>query len=144
MKKAICVDLDGTIIDYKQGWKSSSYFGEIVPGAKEALKDLKSKGWHIIIFTTRGENEEVENFLKRNDLIFDYINENPDNPEGTGKIKPYADIYIDDKAINFDGDWSKALSKIYSFSRWEEKDLKKNNSDEGYVRFLDRDYSQCF
>lgn len=144
MKKTICIDLDGTIIDYKEGWKGPSHFGEIIPGAKEALIDLKAKGWEIIILTTRRDKEKVKNFLERNNIVFDYINENPNKPEGAGEIKPHASIYLDDKAINFDGNWSKALTNIYSFKRWEERETGSYNEDDNYNKFLERDFNQCF
>jgi len=108
--KTIAVDLDGTILEYG-GWKGHSRFGKPLPGAKEALQKLKERGFVIIIWTTRDNKEEIARYLREQGIPFDYINENPYGPpDGSPKI--YADYYVDDKAIEFKGDWQEVLKKI--------------------------------
>lgn len=48
MHKIVCVDLDGTISHYVE-WVDETTFGSLVLGADLALRELKSKGYTIII-----------------------------------------------------------------------------------------------
>ena len=48
MHKVVCIDLDGTISHYVE-WVDEKTFGGIVPNADSALRELKSKGYTIII-----------------------------------------------------------------------------------------------
>lgn len=100
----VAVDLDGTICKY-DGWKGEDNFGEVRPGAKKALKKFQANGYRIIIFTTRGDTEAVGDFLHDNDIPYDYINENPDQPpNASGKV--IADVYLDDRAVDARSAWS--------------------------------------
>ena len=105
--KTIAVDLDGTLAEYT-GWKGEDDFGRARPGAREAIQKLHDQGHIIIIFTTRGRRDLVSHWLRDNGIVFDYINENPNQPEGTsGKV--VADVYIDDRAVNAKGAWDGVL-----------------------------------
>lgn len=107
----ICVDLDGTILEY-DGWKGPDHFGEPLPGAYEALSNLKAAGWLIIIYTTRGNEEDVAMQLKKHNLPFHYINYTPYQPPGSNAGKPIADVYLDDRAIRFEN-WQQAVCDIF-------------------------------
>lgn len=110
MPKTIVVDLDGTILEYG-GWRDHSHFGKPIPKAKESLQKLKERGYIIIIWTTRNNKEEIAHYLKKLGIPFDYINENPFQPPDCSN-KIYADYYVDDRAIEFRGDWQEVLGKI--------------------------------
>lgn len=116
--KTVCVDIDGTLVHY-DGWKGHENFGKIVEGAKEAMDTLHNHGWYIIIFTTRANKESIRNFLERSGIVYDSINENPYQPENAIGGKPIADVYIDDRAITFEGNWSESVDKILHFKTWE-------------------------
>jgi hypothetical protein len=108
--KTAAIDLDGTILEY-DGWHGEDNFGKVRPGCVEALSELKRQGWRIIIFTTRGNTEKVAQYLEANGVPFDHVNENPDQPEGSsGKV--IADVYVDDRAINAETDWSTILRNV--------------------------------
>ena len=85
--------------------------GKPIPKAKESLQKLKERGYIIIIWTTRNNKEEIAYYLKKLGIPFDYINENPFQPPDCSN-KIYADCYVDDKAIEFRGDWQEVLGKI--------------------------------
>ena len=97
------------------GWKGHKHFGEpIVSGfwgeflygipymmhPRDALRELKRRGYVIIIWTTRSNVEDVAEVLRKYDIPFDYIDENPYQPPDCSN-KIYADVYIDDRAVKF-------------------------------------------
>lgn len=116
-----CIDLDGTIASYKEGWQGAEHYGDPLPGVHKALRSLKEKGWRIIIFTTRGNETLTRLYLVKNNIPFDYINVNPDQPPGTSH-KPSADVYIDDRGIRFNGDWEATVKEVLEFTPWERKE----------------------
>jgi len=121
MYKIVAVDFDGVISHY-EGWKGVGVFGPPIKGAKEALLRLKEEGYTIIVFTTRGEEDLVKNYLQLAGIPFDFINENPPwAPENLNKKKPIADVYIDDRAISFKGEWEGVVEKVLSFRPWYNK-----------------------
>lgn len=123
--KTICIDFDGVIASYQDGWEGTDKFGTMVPGTDNALKVLKEEGYTIIIFTCRKVTEALKKYLKENNITYDYINENPNEPEGTNKGKPIADIYVDDRAVCFRGNWKWTLQDIAYFEPWEKNDKEE-------------------
>jgi hypothetical protein len=103
----IAVDFDGTLC--------KSEFPEIGKPNPRVIKWVRkqsAKGAKIILHTCR-ENalgraylDEAIDFCKRENILIDAVNENPfvvfDEKYGLTKTsrKIYADIYVDDKAIN--------------------------------------------
>ena len=111
------IDLDRTIHKYSKGWQDGSVYDDPVPGAKQVIDWLKSKGYEIVIFTTRASVENakdhgqdvndqiqgVENWLSNNNIYYDRVTAEKLN----------ADFYIDDKAIHIkDGNWLNVLKEI--------------------------------
>ena len=100
--KTIMIDLDGVLDNYK-GY--SEEIPEIREGGKEFVKKL-SKDYELILFTTRKTKKAVE-WLQDN-KIDKYFKE-------VTNVKEPAYIYIDDRAIKFDGDYNKTLDEIGDF-----------------------------
>lgn len=95
-KKTICIDFDGVIHDYSKGYQGEDVFGQMIPNADVGTSVLKKNGWSIIIFTTRKKTDKLEQWLKEHNIEYDYINENPTQPDNaSGKI--IADVYLDDR-----------------------------------------------
>lgn len=121
MNKTICIDFDGVIAEYSK-WKGKGFFGNPLPVAKEKISLLKEQGWKIIIHTTRSETDLIKSYLISHRIPFDYINHNPENiDQGCNLGKPLATVYLDDRAVCFDGDWDKAFNKIKTFEVWYRK-----------------------
>lgn len=94
----IAIDLDGTLAEQEVPFDADS-IGEPIERALAWVRRFRKAGARLIIFTVRGDNELVKDWLEEHDVPFDYINENPDQPEGSsGKI--FADIYYDDRAVD--------------------------------------------
>lgn len=117
--KTICIDFDGVISNYK-GYKGWGIFEEPVSGASEKINQLKEDGWKIIIFTTRSETKLIADYCKAHNILFDEINRNSDNHPYTNMGKPHADVYLDDRAINFSGNWEESYNNIRNFKPWNE------------------------
>lgn len=125
-KKTICIDFDGVINSYENGFQGKGKFDDPVPGCAEAIQNLKQAGHTIIIHTCRTEVHDIRNYLLDHNIPFDYFNFNPENREfDLNATKPLADIYIDDKALNFGGSWKGMVHKVENFETWLKTDSKR-------------------
>lgn len=76
-----------------------------------AMTVLKEQGHVIIIFSTRS-NQTLKEYCTKYKVPYDYLNENPEVEfEEGNKGKPAAHVYIDDKALYFQGQTSEELVK---------------------------------
>jgi len=117
----VCVDFDAVIAKYDI-WRGKGVFGEPVDGAIAGLQRLKNSGWKIIVFTTRSETDQVKEYLVSKGIPFDAINFNEENiDQGCSLCKPLADVYLDDRAVVFEGDWGIAVDRVQSFVPWFRK-----------------------
>ena len=107
LKKTILVDLDGVLNTYN-GKYDEKKLEPIADGAFEFIKKL-SKDYKVVIFTTR-------NLLNVSKWI---INNNLDKfVENVTNIKIPAYLIIDDRCINFNGDFTKLNKEIDNFKVW--------------------------
>ena len=116
-QRTACIDFDGVINNYT-GYKGIGVFEEPVPGAIENINKLKEAGWKIIIHTTRGETHLIKDYCEKYNIPVDEYNTNSNNYPHQNQGKPYADIYIDDRAVNFNGNWSETFDKAINFKTW--------------------------
>lgn len=121
MKKTVVFDLDGVIHSYKSGWKGIDIIpDEPVEGIREAIFDIRQAGYEVAVVSTRCAKpygkEAVREYLAKNEIEVDMICEE----------KPPAIVYIDDRAICFDGDSSTLLEKIEAFEPWYKKGCSAN------------------
>jgi len=96
MKTTIAVDFDGVIHKYSKGWNDGTIYDEPVEGAFEAMEILTRKGFNVVIFTARpNEDGKIGQYILEH-----WKAEDLDVPEITNK-KPRAFAYIDDRGIRF-------------------------------------------
>jgi hypothetical protein len=141
--KVVAVDFDGVINSYISGWKGPTETDAPVLSAAESLKTLYGRGYKIIIFSTRANTQEGI------DTIREYLRKHTKNNELADTIeitdqKPIADMYIDDRAIPFNGDWEETLKRIEEFEPWADQDktireIKEWTKGEGKYAFLKAD-----
>ena len=105
MRPTICIDLDG-VLNLFDSWRSPEYFHPLRPGAREFLERLSAANFRIVIFTVRWY-EWVEAWLDENGLR-EYVAEVTDK-------KPPAEVYLDDRAVCFRGDFEEAFQQIIHF-----------------------------
>ena len=115
-QRTACIDFDGPLADYSQGFLGVDKFGPPVDGAAEGMHELKDAGWKLIIHTTRPDTPVLRAYLADNGIPFDEINTNSEQPEGANPGKPIADIYLDDRAVRFTS-WGKALVDVNSLHK---------------------------
>lgn len=109
-KKTILLDLDGVLNTY-DGKYDKSYIPPIKDGAYQLIKEL-SEDYKIVIFTTRNSliasKWVIENGLDK------YV-------ENVTNVKESAYLIIDDRCINFDGDFERLKERIKNFEVWYKK-----------------------
>lgn len=109
IKKLILIDLDGVLNTYTGNYKSN-YIEPAQDGVKDFLAKLSDK-YRIKIFTTRNRLL-VSKWLVQNQIDI-YI-------EDITSVKEPCLLYIDDRCIKFDGNYSKVLQTIDNFKTWYE------------------------
>ena len=106
-KKTILMDLDGVLNTY-DGNFDKNFIPPIKDGAKEFLQNL-SENFDIKIFTTRNKilasKWILENELEK------YIHDVTDH-------KDICWLFIDDRCINFQGDYKILNNQIQNFKAW--------------------------
>ena len=134
--KIVAVDLDGTLLEY-DGWKGPAHFGQPIPGVVSALFELKKAGWAIVIWTTRKTDYALRAHLEKHDIPFDYINKHPWQPPGSSH-KITADVYLDDRAVRFNGNTAGLARRIMEAVPWTEKTAGVDEIDINDVAFQQR------
>lgn len=111
--QTVVFDFDGVIHSYTSGWQGVNICNDPpVDGIKEAISDIRKAGYHVAVVSTRYSETQgvaaVSDYMERHGIEFDTV---------TGK-KPPAIVYIDDRAICFDGKPETLLDKIKTFKPW--------------------------
>ena len=115
--KTVVFDFDGVIHSYKSGWQGDE---TVIPdppveGIKEAISNIRANGYEVVVVSTRcgtfDGQTAIERYLKENDIVVDRVT----------MEKPPAIVYIDDRAICFDGNCNTLLDKIHNFKPWYNK-----------------------
>ena len=113
--KVLAVDLDGTLLK-----DDHPALGKPIPEVVAVLRDVQAAGMKIVIWTVRDEDEKIRKHLEDADVPFDYINENPFGPSN-GSRKIYADVYLDNHAIQFNGETKGLAEQIINFKSWDKR-----------------------
>jgi len=113
MKQTVVFDFDGVIHSYTSGWQGVGVIPDPpVPGIKEAIDNIRAVGYEVVVVSTRCATLDglraVEEYLDKHGIIVDNVM----------KEKPPAIVYIDDRAICFDGHPETLLTKIVNFTPW--------------------------
>lgn len=115
MKQTVVFDFDGVIHSYTSGWQGETIIPDPpVPGIEKALKDIHDAGYEVVVVSTRCAHfcgrMAIEDWLDKYGLS-QYIDK-------VSKEKPPAIVYIDDRAICFDGKPEGLLEQIKTFKPW--------------------------
>ncbi len=123
----IAIDFDGVLHGYSKGYQDGEIYDPPVPGTAEAMKKMKEQGHYLYIFTTRTnkifkkkgdvkdekyQENQIKEWMAKYDIPYDKI---------WTFGKPMADLFIDDRAINFAGNWDDTVETVTNFKTWLEK-----------------------
>lgn len=115
MARTVVFDFDGVIHSYTSGWQGIDVIPDPpVDGIKEAIDEIR-KHYKVVVVSTRcyqeGGLEATKAWMKKHEIVVDDIVAH----------KPPAIVYVDDRAITFDGDTKSLLKKIKNFRTWQHK-----------------------
>ena len=106
-KKTILIDLDGVLNTYS-GKYDENYIPPIREGAYDFVKEL-SQNYKIILFTSINLLLASKWIIKNN--LEAYI-------DNVTNVKEPCHLIIDDRCINFNGNYNKLMEKITTFNVW--------------------------
>lgn len=116
MKKTVVFDFDGVIHSYSSGWQGVDVIPDPpVPGIKEAIDSIRAAGYEVVVVSTRCAS------LQGHGAVRAWLFDNEIEVDDVMMRKPPAIVYIDDRAICFDGKPEKLLDKIKAFEPWYAK-----------------------
>ena len=117
MRKTVVFDFDGVIHSYSSGWQGAAVIPDPpVPGIADAIADIRAKGYAVVVVSTRCET------IAGQAAILRYLIDNGIQVDGVRLDKPPAIVYIDDRAICFDGHPETLLTQIQTFKPWNKKE----------------------
>ena len=108
VKMRICIDIDGTICSLKEEGQVYRHLSPL-QGAALKIKSLRAQGCYIIFCTARHMktcNSNIGMVIAREgQALIEWLKENEFEYDELWFGKPYAHVYIDDKALQFKGSW---------------------------------------
>ena len=111
MRKAlILIDLDGVLNIYH-----GNYNKNIIPPIRNGAKDFIIKlaeNYSLKLFTNRNP-KLAKKWLKENKLDKYFLD--------VTNVKGPATLYIDDRALTFNGDFNETIAQVYNFKPFWEK-----------------------
>lgn len=115
----ICIDIDGTICSLR---KPDEDYKDVKPltGAAETLKKLRLEGHYVILATARHMNtcdSNVGLVVARQGLtLLEWLKQYGFEYDELWFGKPYAHVYIDDRALQFSGSWDIIPEKLAQYN----------------------------
>lgn len=111
--KTVVFDFDGVIHSYRSGWSGELVIpDEPVDGITEEIARIRKAGYRVVVVSTRCATPRGMQAVK------DYLNFYGIVVDDVMKEKPPAIVYVDDRAICFDGNPEGLLEKIEEFKPW--------------------------
>ena len=113
-QKRIVIDIDGTICTFKE--EGQTYSDVIpLPGSVETIEELRKNGYYIILYTARHQKtckgNEGKILARVGKKTIQWLEDNKIYYDEIHFTKPYADIYLDDKAMLFEN-WDKVKEEL--------------------------------
>lgn len=96
---SVAIDWDDTLVGYKKYGTPKEW----LPGAVDALRRFRRQGYDIVIHSCRANWPEGREEIRAKLASIKFH----ESSRLVIAEKPLAVAYIDDRAVAFDGDWSK-------------------------------------
>ncbi len=100
-KGYLAFDFDAVISSYKRPFVLDK-LGKPVVEVIETMRHYYNKGYYILIYTGRKYTKIMEKWLIKYKVPFHGFNINPKLYNDAHNYKPYYNVIIDDKGVNFD------------------------------------------
>lgn len=130
-KLALCIDFDGVIHEYTSPWIAAHVISDnVVPGFFE-WADEAAQHFTLVIYSARSSDPVARRAIAEWLAVQRNKWESSGGRSPTGipatfqfaDKKPKAFLYIDDRALRFDGDWSKLpVDSLRRFKPWNRKE----------------------
>lgn len=115
MKPILCLDFDGVIHDYKKGWCDGDIYGTVTPGFFEWASQAKNL-FQLVIYSSRSATVDGKiamwSWLKHEWGHWRHFGAGQEHPDPVSynqfefaHEKPPAFLTIDDRTIQFEGNW---------------------------------------
>jgi len=114
-KPILCIDFDGVIHAYSKGWQDGAIYDKPVPGFFDWAAEAKDH-FKLVIYSSRSKSPDgidaMRDWLIEHLIEWDPASAASDNPIlcptdfEFAHEKPPAFLTIDDRAIQFRGDWN--------------------------------------
>ena len=113
MKQTVVFDFDGVIHSYTSGWQGTDAIPDPpVPGIKEAIDEIRAAGYEVVVVSTRCADTKGQGAVRA------WLLDHGIEVDAVKMEKPPAIVYIDDRAICFDGKPETLLGRIQAFKPW--------------------------
>jgi hypothetical protein len=113
-KPILSLDFDGVIHWYRNGWKGIAVIDDDpVPGAKEFIENAQNY-FTIVVFSSRSSSEAGIEAMQA------WMEKHGFPPVKFAKDKPKAFLTIDDRAIQFKGEWFEP-EELLGFKPWNKE-----------------------
>lgn len=122
----ICIDIDGTICELR---KLNEHYKDLQPivGSIQKIQQLKQQDHYIILYTARHMRTCQGNVGKvialQAHILIEWLQKYGFVYDELIFGKPDADVYIDDKALEFKGNWNKTYDQLSNLN------FKNNKKD---------------
>lgn len=132
-KPTLCIDFDGVIHSYERGWQGGTIYGSIVPGFFEWANKADER-FRLVVYSSRSADQAGIDAMKA--WLGRHYNEWCDEQRLAAgarydlidgfefsATKPAAFVTIDDRAIQFRGDWAAAELRpdvLWYFAPWNQ------------------------
>ena len=137
-KGYLAFDFDAVISTYKRPFILDK-LGEPVKEVIETMRYYYNKGYYILIFTGRKKTLKMAKWLYQHDVPYHGFNICPKIYKDADKFKPYFNVLIDDKSVNFDFEYNRKtkhqlieeINRI--LKKGDKKEMLTNNSLNYYI-----------
>lgn len=140
-KPIICIDFDGVIHSYENGWQDGEIYGTATPGFFRWAIKAKDH-FKLVVYSSRSKTPEGLTAMR--EAIGKWSIDATHNGEVAGNFvwpelfdelefsdcKPPAFLTIDDRAICFQGSWADLdPAELLEFRTWTERDVGSFTDD---------------
>lgn len=110
-RKTVCLDFDGVIHSYQQGWTGEDSIPDPpINGVDRAIERLRTH-FNVVVNSSRCRSESGRQAIQR------WLHQHGIEVDNVCEHKPPAHVYIDDRAVRFTGDWEETIAAVHDFRK---------------------------